>query len=85
MGREEKGKGEREQEGWRESKRSKRGKGERGGAKQPILYWAGLPCCFRVTVGRSIPSYIPMGRYLAICLWERAYQVTVGVESGKPM
>ena len=41
---------------------------ERGGAKQPLLQWAGLSCSCRVTVGRSIPGYC---------------QVTVRVESSQ--
>ena len=42
---------------------------EGGRAKQPLLYWAELPCCYRVTMGRSIPGYC---------------QVTVRLGSGQP-
>jgi hypothetical protein len=51
---------ERRREEERGSKRTRekaRKARERGGAKQLLLQWAGLPCCCRVTVGRSIPGY----------------------------
>ena len=46
---------ERERERRRARDESKKGESlrERGGAKQLLLQWAGLPCCCQVTVGQS--------------------------------